>query len=73
MEDGIASIQKAEAGTADFLVQLEKRRAIKVHDNLFFLPALDILLSGIHIQTSEQKGRELCLRCLGKANSLDWP
>jgi hypothetical protein len=30
MENGNGSAEKAKAGTADFLVQLENRRAIKV-------------------------------------------
>ncbi|KAF3431581.1 hypothetical protein FNV43_RR26312 [Rhamnella rubrinervis] len=37
LEDGTGSAEKAKAGTADFLVQLEKRRAIKVFGKSIFI------------------------------------
>ncbi|KAH7516081.1 hypothetical protein FEM48_Zijuj10G0096900 [Ziziphus jujuba var. spinosa] len=47
VEDGIASTEKAKAGTADFLVQLEKRRAIKVFGKGTFIGLAITFFAGI--------------------------
>lgn len=43
LENGISTLEKAKAGTAGFLIELENRRAIKVSVN-FIIQAMELEL-----------------------------